>query len=65
MSWKLIRWLEKQSNTEVMKMNDLHELFESFHLLNKQFFTVEPRYNEALSNEVHYITNDVLYPSNK
>ena len=48
-----------------MKMNDLHELFESFHLLNKQFFTVEPRYNEALYNEVPYITNDVLYPSNK
>ena len=43
-----------------MKMNDLHELFESFHLLAKQFFTVEPRYNEALD-----ITNDVLYPSNK
>lgn len=48
-----------------MKMNDLHELFESFHLLTKQFFIVEPRYNEALHNEVSYTTKDVLYPSNK
>ena len=47
-----------------MKMNDRHELFESFHLLTKQFFTVEPRYNEALYNEVLDITNDFLYPSN-
>ena len=33
-------------------------------LLKKSTYTVEPRYNKRLYNEVLGITNDFLYPNN-